>query len=112
VRIEITEGLWLDDASKLSLAEMEAWSGLTAAELRQLIECDALTPVAALEAVADADIAEARFSAHCLALARAASRLRDDFDLDANGLALALRLLNRIRELEAELHHARVQWPR
>ena len=112
MNIEIAEGRWLDEFGELSFAEMEAWSGLSATELQQLIECDALSPVTSTDTTSDADVARTRFSAQCLALARAASRLRDDFDLDANGLALALRLLNRIRELEVELHHARAQWPR
>jgi hypothetical protein len=30
--------------------------------------------------------------------------LRDDFELDSHGLAIALLLLRRIRELEVELH--------
>lgn len=112
MNIEITEGLWLDEFGELSLAEMEAWSGLTESELQQLVECDALSPVTTIEPAAGRSISAPRFSAQCLVLARAASRLRDDFDLDANGLAVALRLLDRIRELEAELHHARAQRPR
>jgi len=51
-------------------------------------------------------------SAECLTLAHAASRLRNDFDLDTNGLTLTLRLLNRIHELEAELLARHEQLPR
>ena len=46
-----------------------------------------------------------------LALARTACRLRRDFDLDAGGLALALRLLERIRGLEAQLEALRARMP-
>lgn len=86
-------------------------SGLSVAELQHLVDCEALLPVAAAEPAADPGAAEARFSAECLALARTASRLRNDFDLDANGLTLTLRLLKRIHELEAELLDLRAQWP-
>ena len=34
---------------------------------------------------------------------RTARRLRDDFELDRNGVALALTLLRRIAQLEAEV---------
>ena len=103
MRIEISEaseGLWLDEHHVFSLTEIVALSGLSLAEVQHLLDCDALSPVAAVEPAADFNASQARFSAECLALARAASRLRNDFDLDANGLALTLRLLNRIHELE------------
>lgn len=102
--VELTEAIWLDERQQFSLTELAELSGLSAAELQHLLECEAVLPVTAAEAAS-----EARFSAECLALARTASRLRNDFDLDANGLALTLRLLNRIRELEAELLYLRAQ---
>ena len=94
----IVEAVWLDQHLQVSLTELVELSGLTAAERQHLIECETLLPVTAAEPET-----ETRFSATCLTLARTASRLRNDFDLDSNGLALTLRLLNRIRELEAEL---------
>ena len=114
MRIEITETtdvIWLDERRQYSMTEFVALSGLSAAELQHLIDCDALLPVTAVEPAADTGVAETRFGADCLALARAASRLRNDFDLDANGLTLTLRLLHRIRELEAELRDLRAQSP-
>ncbi len=117
MRIEITEALWLDERQAFSLTEFVELSGLSVAELQHLVDCEALQPVvavnpAAVEPAADLNAGEARFGADCLALARAASRLRNDFDLDVNGLTLTLRLLHRIRELEAELHELRAQSPR
>jgi len=111
MKIEITEALWIDDHHQYTLTELVELSGLSAAELQHLVDCEALLPVAA-EPAASLDAAEARFGAHCLALARTASRLRNDFDLDANGLTLTLRLLDRIHELETELNDLRAQWPR
>lgn len=105
--VEITatsEVFWLDERQQFSLTELAELSGLSAAELQHLVECEAVLPVTAVEAAS-----EAHFSAECLALVRTASRLRNDFDLDANGLALTLRLLNRIRELEAELLYLHAQ---
>ena len=105
MRIDITEALWLDDHHQYSLRELVELSGLSTTELQHLIDCEALLPLAAAGASA------ARFSSHCLALACSAARLRRDFDLDENGLALAWRLLERIRELEAELNDLRAQVP-
>lgn len=107
---EATEVLWLDEHHQFTLTEFVHLSGLSVTDLQHLIDCEALQPVAAVEPAAEIDAAEARFSGECLSLARTASRLRNDFDLDANGLTLTLRLLNRIHELEAELLHLRAQW--
>ena len=103
MRIEITETMMLDQSHEFSLAELAELSGLPRDELTLLIECEALLP-------ADPGAAEATFSAHCLVVARTARRLRNDFDLDADALALMLTLLERIRDLEAELRavHARL----
>ena len=111
MRIEIAEALWLDERHEFSLTEFVGLSGLSMDELQCLVDCEALLPVAAAEPAAQASTAEARFSAECLTLARRASRLRNDFDLDANGLTLTLRLLNRIHELEMELLYLRAQSP-
>jgi chaperone modulatory protein CbpM len=104
MRVEITEAAWLDAHHEFSLTELVSLSGLSEAELRQLIDCEALMP-------ADPGAAEVRFSADCLVIARTACRLRNDFDLDPGGLALALRLLDRIRSLEAELRALNAQLP-
>ncbi len=111
MRIEIAEALWLDEQHELSLTQLLELSGLSGAELQHLIECEALLPLAA-EPAADPGTAETRFSTQCLTLARTAARLRSDFDLDANALALTLQLLNRIHELETELLALRAQRPR
>lgn len=104
MRLEITEAVWLDEHQQFSLAELADLSGLSHAELRQLVDYDALVP-------ADPGAAEVRFGADCLVLARTACRLRDDFDLDAGGLALTLGLLDRIRSLEAQLRALQAQFP-
>ena len=104
MRVEITEAVWLDEHQQFSLAELADLSGLSQAELRQLVDYEALVP-------ADPGAAEVRFGAECLTLARTACRLRDDFDLDAGGLALTLRLLDRVRSLEAELRALDAQFP-
>ena len=103
MRIEITEAVWVDEHHELSLTEFVELSGLSVEELQHLVDCEALLPVSGAAYVC--------FSADYLALARTASRLRNDFDLDVNGLALALRLLNRIRELETDLHELRLRLP-
>ena len=104
MRMEIAEALWLDEHCAFSLTELAALSGLSEAELLQLMDYEALPPARAA--------AEIRFGADCLVIARTACRLRDDFDLDAGGLALALKLLERIHDLEARLRALDAQLPR
>lgn len=109
MKVELTEAVWLDERQQFSLAEIADLSGLSEAELQQLIDYTALLPVAA---AADPGAAEMKFSADCLEIARTACRLRNDFDLDVGGLALTLALLERIRGLEAQLRAVHAQLPR
>jgi chaperone modulatory protein CbpM len=45
-------------------------------------------------------------------VARTARRLRDDFELDTRGLGVALKLLERVADLESENLALRAQLPR
>ena len=105
MRVEIAEAVWLDERQEFSLEQLAELSGLSEAELRQLIEYDALSP-------SDPQAAGPTFKANFLITARAACRLRNDFDLDAGALALVLTLFDRIRDLEAQLQRLQAQLPR
>lgn len=108
MRVEVTEAVWLDESEQFSFAELAELSGLTQSELELLIDCEALVPMRP----AGTDPAGAWFAADSLTLARAACRLRRDFDLNEDGLALALTLLGRIRDLESELRVLQARFPR
>jgi len=102
---KLTEITWLDAHCEVSLAELASLSGLAEAELRELVEYGALAPN-------DPRGAQWTFSGECVVTARAAQRLREDFDLDPNALSLALGFLERIRALEIEVRALRAQSPR
>jgi chaperone modulatory protein CbpM len=97
MRVELTEVICLDSSSELALNELAIQSGLSESELRELVDNGAIVPV-------DAEASQLSFHAETVAIARTACRLRRDFELDMQALALALTLLSRIRELETELH--------
>lgn len=99
------EVLWLDEHRVVSLGELVEISGLREAELLDLVSTGALP-------AHDAPGGGLTFSARMVTLARTASRLRDDFELDTRGLAVALRLLERVRELEGEITRLRAAMPR
>ncbi len=92
-------GVWIDEHYEISFAGLVEQSGLSDAELHDLLDCGVLAP---LQQPSHART-DWRFSAQCLVAVRTASRLRDDFDLDSNGMALALTLLERISVLEAQM---------
>ena len=104
MRIELSEVVWLDEQRELTLAELAELSGLSEAELHELEDCGAIAPI-------DPDAGTQMFSAHYLVLARTACRLRNDFELNTQGLAVALALLDRVRTLETELRELRAQLP-
>lgn len=94
MRIEISEALWLDAGREITLAEMAEQSGLPQELLRQLADLDVL-PLH--------NAAAMTFAAASLDAARTACRLHRDFELDAGALALVMRLIERVRDLEADM---------
>jgi chaperone modulatory protein CbpM len=104
MKAEHTEALWLTEDNEFSLDELAELSGVSAAELRELVDYGAVTPV-------DPDSSPWVFNGKCLLTIRAACRLRISFDLDPHGVALTVSLLERIHELEAQLGSLRAQLP-
>jgi chaperone modulatory protein CbpM len=100
-----TEVLWLDEHRVVSLAELVEVSGLSEPELLDLVNVGAIP-------VREARGTTYTFSARVVTVARTARRLRNDFDLDTRGLGVALRLLERVTELEREVGLLRAQLPR
>ena len=98
---EGTRVVWLEARTDYSAHEAAEWSGLPQPLLDELAACGALP--------ASGPDGGPRFEAEGLALARAARRLRDHFELDEQGLAVAVSLLRRVRTLEAELTRVRAR---
>jgi hypothetical protein len=105
VQAELTEAVWLTEDHELSLAELAQMSGLSEAELRELVDHGAVTPV-------NPDSSPWVFNGKCLLTVRTACRLRACFELEPHGVALVVSLLERMHELEAELRGLRAQLPR
>jgi len=104
MRVTLTEMHWLDEHQQLSLSELVQISGLTEKELRQLADYGVITPL-------DPDAASWTFSSDRVTMARIACRLRHDFDLDTQGLAVALTLIERVHELEERLRQLSARLP-
>ena len=105
MKVELTDAQWLHEHAEVSFEELAELSGLSPELLRELIDYGALTPT-------DAQSAQWSFTADCVVTVRTVSRLREDFDLDANALSVALALIERIHGLEAQLQQLRSQFPK
>ncbi|HWI81153.1 chaperone modulator CbpM [Ramlibacter sp.] len=95
---------WLDGRETVTRAELARASGLSEADITELVEYGALQ-------VLSAGAAEPVFSAECLSPLRRASRVRRDFDLDLFAVAVLLQYLNRIDELERQVRTLRAHLP-
>jgi chaperone modulatory protein CbpM len=104
VKLQLTEAVWLEETGALTLVELAQCSGMSASELRELVELGAIDPV-------DAAAPELNFAANCIVAARTASRLRNDLELDSHGVALVLSLLERVQELEHALARVNARLP-
>ncbi|MGB5081887.1 MAG: chaperone modulator CbpM [Burkholderiales bacterium] len=102
--MRIERAQWLHRHDEFSEAELCELSGLSATELRDLVDYGVLAPV-------DPGARTWTFSADRLVVARSAFRLRKDFDLDLEGLTLLVSLLERVRELEGEVRDLRARLP-
>jgi chaperone modulatory protein CbpM len=104
MRIELTEVHWLNEHHEVSVTQLAELSGLSEAEIHELVDYGAIAPI-------DPDAVRRTFDAQCIVVARTACRLRDDFDLNTQGVALALTLLDRVHDLEAQLRDLRARLP-
>ena len=102
MQAETHESIWLDRSQVVSIHELVNVSGLSEDEVHELVDGGALVPI-------NPDAGAWTFSADCVVTVRKASRLRDDLELDAHAMVLALTLLEQIRSLESELSQLRAQ---
>lgn len=105
MKLGLSEDFFLDERVEVSLDELAELSGLSRVELLGLVETGVLIPVNPHET-------HWRFAGNVVVTVRSVRRLRDDFELDTNALPLALVMLERIRELEAELREVQAKLPR
>jgi chaperone modulatory protein CbpM len=98
----VEDALRFDTVTEVTWTQLVHASGLTEAELTELVQYGALVP-------RDPSAASLTFESRWLMVARNASRLRRDFDLDAHGVSVVLSFVERIEALEAELCRLRAQ---
>lgn len=92
--VDLTEVTWVSDSDLVSYDELVQLSGLTLSDIQQLLENGVLTPQ---------DHDANQFNSTTIILLRKVSRLKQDFELDMNGMCLSLALLQRISSLEQQL---------
>lgn len=100
---ELTEVTWLEARGDYTLHELVALSGLPREVIDELVACGALPSTIDNGPAEPAEALAFRFAAESIVLARAACRLRQHFELETAGLAVAVSLLRRVRALEARL---------
>jgi len=98
------EASWVSDAHEFSMAELAELSGLSATELHELVEFGAVAPLRP-------EATPWVFGGQCLVTVRTAFRLRQSFDLEPHGIALAIALLQRVSDLETQLQHLQARLP-
>jgi chaperone modulatory protein CbpM len=94
----------LDGTETIGLEELAQACAVSAGELQELVEYGALAPAPTLEE-------QGLFSAECVIPLRTACRLRRDYDLDLFTVGLLLQYLQRIEQLEREIHSLRAHLP-
>ena len=96
------DAMRFDTITEVTWTQVVNASGMTEAEVTELVRYGALVP-------RDAEAPTWTFESRWLLVARTASRLRRDFDLDPHGVSVVLSFVDRIESLQAELRSLRAQ---
>ncbi|WP_426175321.1 chaperone modulator CbpM [Massilia sp. TWR1-2-2] len=91
-----SHAVWLGEDEDCTIEHLADVSGLSVDEVEDLVVSGVIWP-------ADAVTEPRCFHLLHVVTLRQARRLRDDFELDSNGVALAMTLLRRIKVLERAL---------
>lgn len=103
--MKVTETIWLNAIDSCSFEHVVEVSGINQGDLLELVEAGVVQPTRQ-------DRGTYVFRTDCIVLARQARRLREDFELNTEGLTLAMRLLDRIHKLEEQLDDVYARLPR
>ena len=98
----IDDAMCLDSIAEVTWTQLVSASGLPEDELAELVRYGALMPQ-------DPTATAWTFEARWLVVARKASRIRRDFELDPHGVSVVLGYLERIESLEAEIRALRAR---
>jgi chaperone modulatory protein CbpM len=102
--MQVTHAVWLNDTQVCSIDHLVEVTGLSREEIDDLVGSGLIAP-------ADAATQPPCFHLVHVVTLRQARRLKDDFQLDRNGVALAMTLLRRIEALEQALLAAQSRLP-
>lgn len=108
MRIELSEVIWLEE-HEVSLPELAELSGLPAAVLEEFVAAGAIETIPGSGGHPGGAM---RFGGAAIRSARMARRWMQDFEIDAQGLVLALILHSRVEWLELQLRGLRARLPR
>jgi chaperone modulatory protein CbpM len=95
---------WLDEHDACTAEYLIRVSGLSGTEFDELVEIGVIAPIESINGLR-------RYRQGYVITAMVARRLRDDFELDLHGVALAMTLMQRIDLLKRELAAARARLP-
>ena len=99
-----SEWEWLDERDTCTAEHLIEVSGLSSTEFAELVEIGIIAPI-------DSMIGIRCYQQSYIVTAMTARRLRDDFELDLHGVALAMTLMQRIDVLQQQLAAARARLP-
>ncbi|HAL38855.1 MAG TPA: hypothetical protein DCP03_12390 [Polaromonas sp.] len=95
---------WLDAGESLNLTELSRVCEMSTAELNELVEYGALSPL-------DSSQQERLFAAKCIPPLRTAGRLHFDFDPDLFTVVIPMEYMHRIETLECQVQSLQAKHP-
>jgi chaperone modulatory protein CbpM len=99
MKVDASEWVVLGDQDVCSVQQLVEISGLSHDDIDELVAMGVIAPVE-MQPQPQPQPQQQHFYLHSIVIVNQAARLRDDFELDRNGMVLALTLMQRIEKLE------------
>jgi chaperone modulatory protein CbpM len=93
MKIDVAEAVWAEDQPAVDLEALSQLAGLPREVVEELVDCGVLAPLRGAP--------QWQFPGDCVATVRIARRVRQDFELESDALAVVMKLVERIQRLEA-----------
>ncbi len=104
MNIDVTEAVWIDDQPAVDLDELSQLAGLPREVVEELVDCGVLAPLPGAP--------KWQFPGACVTTVRIARRVRQDFELESDALAIVMKLVERIQHLESTVRDLKARGAR
>ena len=103
MKVDVAEAVWAEEPA-VDLDALSQLAGLPREVVEELVDCGVLAPLPGTP--------QWQFPGNCVTTVRIARRLRQDFELASDALAIVMTLVERIQRLESTVRDLKARGAR